>query len=105
MTVQAVNDTTFQDNVREHGTTLVEFGATWCPPCKGLQPILDELANQYREQLSVLQIDSDESPEISSKYGVMSLPTVIVLHDGQPVEKIIGLRPKSVYDTMLARYV
>lgn len=105
MNMQAVNDTTFQGMVRNQGTTLVEFGATWCPPCKVLLPILDELASQYGDRLSVLKVDCDDSPAIASKYGIMSMPTVIVFHNGEPVEKLIGLRPKSVYAALLDRFV
>lgn len=100
----AVNDVTFADHVKRQGLTLVDFGAAWCPPCKTLKPILDQLGSEQADRLAVLEVDCDESPELASAYGVMSMPTVIVFHRGEPADKFVGLRPKSVYQTALARY-
>ena len=100
-----VNNDTFRANVRQSGVTMVDFGATWCPPCKVLKPIIQELDAAYGDKLSVLMVDTDESPELAGEFGVMSNPTVILFHNGEPVEKLVGLRPKAVYESMLARYV
>jgi thioredoxin 1 len=104
MYLLAVNDKTFHEGVRKQGLTLVDFGAPWCPPCKVLKPILDELGGDFGERLAVLEVNCDESPEVASLYGVMSMPTVILFHNGEPVEKLIGLRPKAVYESLLSRY-
>lgn len=104
MNMLAVNDTTFHSSIRKEGLTLVDFGATWCPPCKVLKPILDELGGDYGEKLTVLEVDCDDSPEVTSQFGIMSMPTVIIFHNGQPVEKLVGLRPKSAYESLLSRY-
>ncbi|MFD0670180.1 thioredoxin family protein [Cohnella sp. GCM10027633] len=101
----AVNNGTFRESVRPAGLTLVDFGAEWCPPCKVLKPIVAELDEAYGDRLTVLMIDTDESPELAGEFGVMSNPTVILFQDGEPVEKLVGLRPKAVYETMLARYL
>lgn len=100
-----VNHDTFRTNVRQYGVTMVDFGATWCPPCKVLKPIIQELDAEYGDRLSVLMVDTDESPELASEFGVMSNPTVILFHNGIPVEKLVGLRPKAVYESLLSRYV
>jgi thioredoxin 1 len=105
MSLLTVNDTTFQGSLRQQGVTLVDFGAVWCPPCKVLKPILDELSGDYGDKLSVLEVDCDESPGIASEYGIMSMPTVIVFHNGEPVEKLVGLRPKSAYESLLTKYI
>lgn len=99
-----VNNETFRDHVKPTGVTLVDFGAEWCPPCKVLKPIVQELGEAYGEKLSVLLVDTDESPELASEFGVMANPTVIVFRDGVPVEKLVGLRPRAVYESALARY-
>ncbi|TVY02224.1 thioredoxin [Cohnella terricola] len=99
------NDDTFQESIREKGLTLVDFGAVWCPPCKTLKPILEELGEEQGEKLAVIEVDCDESPETASRFGVMSMPTVLLFHNGEPVEKLIGLRPKSAYENLLAKYV
>ncbi|SDE01864.1 thioredoxin [Paenibacillus sp. UNCCL117] len=104
MSVQAVNDENFAEQIRKSGKTLVEFGAVWCPPCKALLPVLDELSKQYGDGLSVLKVNCDESPGAASRFGVMSMPTVILFQDGEPVERLVGLRSKNVYENVLARY-
>jgi thioredoxin 1 len=105
MNMLAVNDTTFRGSVRQMGVTLVDFGAPWCPPCKVLKPILDELGEEYGEKLAVLEVNCDESPIVATEYGIMSMPTVVVFHNGVPVEKLVGLRPKAVYENLLTKYV
>ncbi|NBD23143.1 thioredoxin family protein [Paenibacillus glycinis] len=105
MTMIAVNDATFHEGIRQEGVTLVEFGAAWCPPCKAIKPLLDQLGAEHGDALAVLELDCDDSPRIATEYGIMSMPTVIVFHDGQPVEKLVGLRPKAVYETLVAKYM
>ncbi|WEK55875.1 MAG: thioredoxin domain-containing protein [Candidatus Cohnella colombiensis] len=100
-----VNDRTFQESIRTVGVTLVDFSTPWCPPCKVLKPILNEIADAYGEKLAVLDVNCDESPEIAGEYGIMSNPTVIIFHDRQPVEKLVGLRPKTVYESLLSKYL
>ncbi|MBW5448577.1 thiol reductase thioredoxin [Cohnella sp. CFH 77786] len=104
MSVFEVNDETFAAEIRPQGTTLVEFGAVWCPPCKALLPILHELSAEQGDGVRVLKVDCDESPATASRFGVMSMPTVIVFHNGEPVEKLVGLRPKRAYENVLAKY-
>ncbi|GLX67800.1 thioredoxin family protein [Paenibacillus glycanilyticus] len=105
MSVTTIDGQSFRQAALGAGaTTLVEFGAKWCPPCKVLLPILDELQQEEGERVTILQVDCDESPELASEYGVMSMPTVIVFHNGEPVDKFIGLRPKDVYQQAIARY-
>lgn len=104
MSIQAVNDETFASHIRKEGATLVEFGAVWCPPCRVLLPLLNELSEQQGDKLRVLKVDCDESPVTAGQFGIMSMPTVIVFHNGEPVEKLVGLRPKSAYESVLARY-
>ncbi len=85
--------------------TLVHFGAPWCPPCKALLPILDELERDLGEHLSILKVNCDESPKTAAEFGVMSMPTVVVLQNRKPVEKLVGLRSKDTYQAMIGRYV
>lgn len=99
------NQERFQSGIKEKSVTLVEFGAKWCPPCKVLLPILEELRNEEEEHLEILQVDCDQSPELAAQFGIMSMPTVIVFHHGEPQDKLIGLRPKSVYQATIARYM
>ncbi|MDF2937716.1 MAG: Thioredoxin domain protein [Paenibacillaceae bacterium] len=97
MSVQKVNDHTLLQSVKRGGTVLVDFGALWCAPCRRLEPILEELDRQWDGKVPIFQVNVDESPESAAAYGVMSMPTVIVFKDGQPVRKLVGLRPAEVY--------
>ncbi|MFC3797678.1 thioredoxin family protein [Cohnella sp. GCM10012308] len=103
--MREASDIDFENAVKPAGVTLVDFGATWCPPCKALLPIIETLAEEYGERVSVVKVDTDESPETASTFGVMANPTVILFNDGQPVEKLVGLRPIDVYRTALNKYV
>lgn len=105
MSLQTISATTFQSAIREKEVTIVDFGAKWCPPCKMLLPILEDLQREERDRLSIVQVDCDESPELAAKFDVMSIPTVVVFHNGEPVEKLIGLKSKIVYQEALAKYV
>lgn len=105
MSLQRIDRASFQNAIKQDGVTLVEFGASWCPPCKALLPILEELSQEEAGRLDIYQVDCDESPELAAQFGIMSMPTVIMFHNGEPMDKLIGLRPKSTYQAALARYV
>jgi thioredoxin 1 len=105
MIIAANNETKFKDSLRKQGVTLVEFGAGWCPPCKVLLPILDIMDSENDGSVSIIKVDCDESPAIAAEFGIMSLPTVIIFHNGEPVDKLVGLRPKDVYQKAIARYI
>ncbi|MCP9452712.1 MAG: thioredoxin [Nitrospira sp.] len=87
---------------------MVDFWAVWCGPCQMVAPIVDELAEEYAGKLKVRKLNTDENPEIAGRYQVMSIPTIMFFKDGQPVEKLVGARPKrqfkEVIDSLLAKY-
>jgi thioredoxin 1 len=80
---------------------LVDFFATWCGPCKRLAPILEELTGEVSDQAYVYKVDIDQSPDLAARYGVVSVPTLIVFRDGQPAAKMIGAQPKAAIMQML----
>src|SRR6185503_11387259 len=85
----------FQEQViQSEMPVLLDFGATWCPPCRMLDPIVDELATKYDGQMRVGKVDVDISPDIQERYGVMGVPTLILFKEGQPVEYLVGFRPR-----------
>jgi thioredoxin 1 len=90
------------------GLVMVDFWAVWCGPCQMVAPIVDELAAEYAGKLKVMKLNTDENPEIAGQYQVMSIPTILFFKNGQPVEKLIGARPKrqfkEVIDSLLAQY-
>ncbi|TRO65012.1 thioredoxin [Streptomyces sp. NBC_00258] len=73
---------------------LVEFTADWCPPCRQIAPVLSAVAVEEGDRLKVVQLDVDTNPETTNAYGVLSMPTLIVFRDGQPVKSMVGARPK-----------
>src|SRR5215470_3833955 len=86
----AVSTENFQERVLNSETpVLVEFGANWCPPCKMIAPLLDNIAQKYMGQLVVGLINDDEDPDISPRYDVQGLPTLILFQNGQPVQRLV----------------
>lgn len=91
-----VTDQTFEDVVLKADLpTLVDFWAVWCGPCKMIAPVLEEIAQEYDGQVQVTKLDVDHNNDSAFKYGVMSIPTLILFKDGQPAERIVGFMPKE----------
>jgi len=74
---------------------LVDFWAPWCGPCRMVAPVVEELSDDYDGKVNFVKINVDNNPKIASQYGIMSIPTLMVFKDGQPVDTIIGFRPKD----------
>jgi len=74
---------------------MVDFWATWCGPCRMVAPIVEELAEEYDGKISVGKLDVDQNPRVASRYGIMSIPSLIIFKDGKPVSNIVGFRPKE----------
>ena len=74
---------------------LVDFWAPRCPPCRLLEPVVDELANEYTGKISFVKLNRDENPGIANRYNIMSIPTVIVFRDGRPVSSIVGFTKET----------
>jgi thioredoxin 1 len=94
-----VTDETFnQEVLKSDMPTLVDFWAVWCGPCRMVAPVVDEIAREQAGKLKVMKLDVDENQGTAMTYGVMSIPTLILFKNGQPVERIVGFRPKSDMD-------
>jgi len=91
-----LTDATFQKEVLEADLpVLVDFWAPWCGPCLMVAPIIDELAADYDGHVVVAKLNTDENSDTAIRYGIMSIPTMIIFKDGQEVERMIGTRPKK----------
>jgi len=80
---------------------MVDFWATWCGPCRMVAPVIEQVAEEYEGRAIVGKVDVDECGDLAMRYGVMSIPTVMVFVNGQPVAKQIGAAPKTTYAAML----
>jgi thioredoxin len=81
--------------LKAEGTVLVDFWAAWCPPCRMLSPLVDELALEYAGRVKVGKLDVDRSPEVSARYGITSIPSLLVFQDGRVVAQRVGALPRA----------
>ncbi|OZI11783.1 thioredoxin [Bacillus sp. FJAT-42315] len=88
----------------ESGLVLVDFWAPWCGPCKMIAPVLEELDAELNGKAKVVKIDVDDNQETAGKFGVMSIPTLILFKDGQPVDKVIGFQPKEALAELINKH-
>ncbi|NLY43977.1 MAG: thioredoxin [Clostridiaceae bacterium] len=84
---------------------LVDFWASWCGPCRMVAPIIDELADEFQGRAKVGKINVDDQRHLAARYGVMSIPTIMLFKNGEVVEKIVGARPKSDFVSMIERHL
>ena len=94
MAIVHATDETFA-NETSSGVVLVDFWAPWCGPCKMIAPVLEELDSEIGDKVKIVKVDVDENQESAGKFGVMSIPTLIVLKDGELVDKVVGFQPKE----------
>lgn len=100
-----VTDANFDDILGGHPLVLVDFWAEWCAPCRMIAPILEELAREYEGKLLVAKLDVDENPKTAMRFRVMSIPTVILFKNGQPVEVLVGAQPKRNFEAKIQKHL
>ena len=91
-----ITDTNFQEIIGSEKPVLVDFWAEWCGPCRMIGPVVEELAGEYDGKAIIGKINVDENPDLSAKFGVRSIPTLLVFKGGEIVDKQIGAVPKGV---------
>jgi thioredoxin 1 len=103
--VKILNDGNFKQTISENKLSLVDFWATWCPPCKALSPTIDQIANEVGETVNICKIDIDQAMNLAEEYGIMTVPTIIIFKNGELKEKMVGNKPKSLILDALNKYV
>lgn len=96
-----ITNTAEFDAIKENGVVLVDFYADWCGPCKMISPILEELAKEYEGKVSIAKVNVDENGDIAGRYGVMSIPNLVLFKNGEVVKQVVGFQPKNQLQALL----
>jgi len=97
-----VNDQDFEEKVlKSPKPVVVDFWAQWCPPCRLVAPVLEELSQEYGDRLVFAKLNVDENPATSAKYSILSIPTLILFKEGKPLRQWVGFRPKAELQRLL----
>ncbi|BDI14378.1 thioredoxin [Nostoc cf. commune SO-36] len=105
-TAAQVTDSSFKQEVLDSKVpVLVDFWAPWCGPCRMVAPVVDEISEQYKGQIKVVKVNTDENPNVASQYGIRSIPTLMIFKEGQKVDMVVGAVPKSTLASTLEKYL
>ncbi|MCZ8536220.1 MULTISPECIES: thioredoxin [Paenisporosarcina] len=96
-------DQSFSSEISD-GLVLVDFWAPWCGPCKMIAPVLEELDADMNGKVKIVKVDVDENQETASNFGIMSIPTLVLFKDGQPVDKVVGFNPKEALANLVNKH-
>ena len=103
MAIINASDNDFAQNIEE-GVVLVDFWAPWCGPCKMIAPVLEELDGEIEGKAKIVKVDVDENQGTASKYGIMSIPTLLLFKDGEMVDKVVGFQPKEALAQLIEKH-
>ncbi|WP_342537938.1 thioredoxin [Sporosarcina sp. FSL K6-1540] len=103
MAIIHATDQSFDENIKE-GLVLVDFWAPWCGPCKMIAPVLEELNGEIEGKANIVKVDVDDNQETAGKYGIMSIPTLVLFKDGEIVDKVVGFKPKEALAELIAKH-
>lgn len=103
MAIKDVTDQTFAQETAE-GLVLADFWAPWCGPCKMIAPVLEEIDSEMGDKVKIVKLDVDDNQETASKYGVMSIPTLLLMKDGNVVDQAVGFQPKEALVEMINKH-
>lgn len=96
-------DQSFTSEISD-GLVLVDFWAPWCGPCKMIAPVLEELDSEMSDSVKIVKVDVDENQETASNFGIMSIPTLVLFKNGEPVDKVVGFQPKEALAQLVQKH-
>lgn len=100
--VREVSSSTWEGEViKAAGLVMIDFWAVWCGPCRMIAPTVEELSKEYAGKIKVLKLNTDENPDIASKYKIMGIPTLMFFKDGQKIDQVVGAVPKPQLKTKI----
>jgi thioredoxin 1 len=103
---QAVTDATFGQEVeQQRGLVVVDFWATWCGPCHMVAPIMEQLATEYNGRMKVVKVDVDANQQITMRFNVRSIPSILFFKDGRHVDTLVGAYPKGAFDEKIKQHL
>lgn len=103
MAIVDVNDGNFSQETND-GLVLVDFWAPWCGPCKMIAPVLEELDEEQGDSVKIVKLNVDDNQETAGKYGVMSIPTLLLMKDGNVVDQVVGFQPKEALAELINKH-
>ncbi len=104
--LETLTDATFEEKVlKSEKLAVIDFSAEWCGPCRMVSPIIHELAGEYEHRIVAGEINVDENPQVTAKYKVRNIPTVLFIKNGEVVDKQVGAVPKAVYKSLVEKHV
>lgn len=103
MAIKNVTDQNFAEETAE-GLVLADFWAPWCGPCKMIAPVLEEIDDEMGDKVQIVKLDVDENQETAGKFGVMSIPTLLLFKDGNVVDQVIGFQPKEALVDLINKH-
>jgi thioredoxin 1 len=99
-----VSDRNFDQTVKSYPLIVVDCWAAWCAPCRAIAPMVDEMAKEYTGKVVFGKLNVDENPETAQKFGVMAIPTLLIMKNGQEVDRIVGVLPKNQLEAKVSSY-
>ena len=99
-----VSDRNFEQTVKSYPLIVVDCWAAWCAPCRAIAPLVDEMAKDYCGKVVFGKLNVDENPETAQKFGVMAIPTLLIMKNGQEVDRIVGVLPKNQLEAKVTSY-
>lgn len=100
-----LSDDAFEAEIGAKGVAMVDFWATWCGPCKRVAPIVEELAGAYAGKARIYKMDVDQNQGTPARFGIMSIPTVVLFKDGKEVDRVVGAQPKAHFEEKLKKLI